>query len=413
MTLSALRCAAPGINSWLLAGLFFVIPTTIAPAYWLMLAILLLWLVEGRFAEKWQALRGNSVFWVFQAYFWILPLGLLWTEDFGDGRRMVNRAMFFLLSPVLLTVARPEHRWRYLGAFLLGVTMCEMLAYYNWLRLHAFAFLPEGIQVDKNEFDTAPFVDRIMYAPVLALAAYVAGHELLFREGRLRALFGFSLLLTAGNLIISGGRTGQLAFIVLMGLLTIQRFARRPVLGSIGAVAVMAGVFALAYAGSEYFRERTDVALHELANYENAVDSAVGLRIVYNINSWRIFADHPLAGVGTGDFEEAYRIVNDRHTPMWRPTHNPHSQYLMALTTTGFLGGIVLLLTLLPPALLRLPRSDGLDRLRVALPVLFLIICALESYLWRTNTSLMFVLFSVMLYASPSYATTPWREVGK
>ena len=39
MSLSALRCAAPGINSWLLAGMFFVIPTTIAPAYWLMLTL--------------------------------------------------------------------------------------------------------------------------------------------------------------------------------------------------------------------------------------------------------------------------------------------------------------------------------------------------------------------------------------
>lgn len=401
MSLSALRAAAPDVNSWLLAGLFFVIPTTIAPAYWLMLAILLLWLLEGRFALKWQALRGNSVFWAFQAYFWILPLGLLWTEDFDDGRRMVSRAMFFLLSPVLLTVARPEHRWRYLGAFLVGVTMCELLAYYNWLQLHVWHFLPEGIRVDKDQRDTAPFVDRIMYTPVLALAAYVAGHELLFGDRRLRTLFGISLLLTAGNLLISGGRTGQLAFIVLMGLLTLQKFARRPVLGSIGAVAVMASVFAIAYGGSEYFRERTDSALRELSDYESAVNNAVSLRIVYNINSWRIFSEHPLTGVGTGDFEETYRLVNARHTPAWDPTHNPHSQYLLALTTTGLFGGIALLVALLPPALLRLPRSDGLDRLRVALPVLFLLICALESYLWRTNTSLMFVLFSVLLYASP------------
>ena len=121
----------------------------------------------------------------------------------------------------------------------------------------------------------------------------------------------------------------------------------------------------------------------------------------HNINSWRIFSEHPLTGVGSGDFRDAYRDVNARHTPQWTPTHNPHSQYFLVLTTTGLMGGIVLLLVYLPPPLFRIPYHDGLDRLRVALPVLYLIISAFESYLWRTNTSLMFVLFSAMLYATP------------
>jgi len=407
---TAVRTHVPEVNSWLLAGLFFVVPTTIAPAYWLMLLILVLWVVEGGFAQKWLALRGNSVFWVFQAYFWMFPLALLWTEDLSDGRRMVSRGLFFLLSPVLLTVARPEHRWRYLGAFLVGVTMCELLAYYNWLQLHVLPALPDGIRVDKDPFDTAPFVDRIMYTPVLAMAGYVAGHQVVFGSGRIRLLYALSLALTFGNLVFSGGRTGQLAFIALMGLLTLQRFARRPLLGIAGALVVMMLFFTGAYTGSDYFHERADTALRELSNLEAEVDSAVGLRIVYNMNSWRIFSEHPLTGVGTGDFREAYRIVNERHTPEWTPTHNPHSQYFLVLTTTGILGGIVLLLVYLPPALLRIPYRDGLDRIRIALPVLFLIISALESYLWRTNTSLMFVLFSALLYASAPIEKTRIAE---
>lgn len=401
MSAMSLRPHIPDINSWLLAALFFVVPTTIAPAYWLMLIILVLWLIEGDFTRKWQALRGNPMFWIFQAYFWLFPLALLWTEDFDDGKRMVSRTLFFLLSPVLLSVARTEHRWRYLGGFLLGVTMCELLACYNWLQLHLLPALPDGIRVDKDLRDTAPFVDRILYTPVLAMAGYVAGHEAVFGRGRRRLLGVMSLLLTFVNLVFSGGRTGQLAFIILMGLLTLQRFARRPLLGIGGGVAVMATMFGIAYTGSDYFRERTDTALDQLTHYEEAVDSSVGLRIVYNINSWRIFSEHPLIGVGSGDFRDAYRDVNARHTPQWTPTHNPHSQYFLVLTTTGLLGGIVLLLVYLPPPLFRIPYHDGLDRLRVALPVLYLTISVFESYLWRTNTSLMFVLFSAMLYATP------------
>ncbi len=43
---------------------------------------------------------------------------------------------------------------------------------------------------------------------------------------------------------------------------------------------------------------------------------------------------------------------------------------------------------------MRIPRH-------LLVPLLFMVICALESYLWRTNTSLMFVLFNALLYATP------------
>lgn len=401
MTLADLRRAIPQLQLGLLAAMFFLIPTHIAPAYWLALGVLVSWAIDGRFGEKWAALRGNDVFWIFQAYFWIVVVGLLWTEDMRDGKRMVARAVWFVVAPIFLTSMRAADVPRYLFAFLLGVTMCELLAFYNWLQLHVFAWLPDGIRVDKDPLDTAPFVDRALYTPILAMAGYVAAHQMLFAalRPRTRLLMAASLLMTFANLVISGGRTGQLAFLIAMALATVQRFARRPLLGTSLATALCTVLLTGAYYGSDYFRERVDVAIAEASDYQSHVNSSVGHRITYTLNSVRLFSAHPLAGVGTGDFRQEYAKVNARYTPAWEPPFNPHNQFLFVLTTTGVLGGVAVLLVFFPPALFRRPYGDGYDRLRIALPVIFVVICMFESFLWRTNTSLMFVLFSCLLYA--------------
>lgn len=403
MSSARLRARIPDLNAWLLSLLFLLVPTHVAPAYWVCLAMLVLGVIEGGFRQKWESIRTNDVFWVFQLYFCIVVIGLLWTEDMHDGRRMVSRAVFFLVFPVFLGAARARDLPRHLMAFLAGVTACELLAFYNWLQLHVLPWLPPGIRVDKDPFDTAPFVDRALYTPILAMAGYVAIHQLLFaaRTRGERVLLSMSLLMTFVNLVISGGRTGQVAFLVAMSLATLQRFARRPALGGTLAILLCASLAGTAYLGSGYFRERVNMAIDEATSYQSHVNSSVGHRITYTLNSLRLIREHPLIGVGTGDFREEYARINARYTPAWEPAFNPHNQFLFALTTTGTLGGIALLLVYLPPALWRMPYGDGYDRLRVALPVIFVTISMFESFLWRTNTSLMFVLFSAILYASP------------
>ena len=116
--LAAPRSRIPAINGMLFASLFFFLPAHVAPAYSISGLILLLSLVEGRFAEKWAQLKGDPLFWIFQAFFWITPLSLLWTDDLQAGLRMVGRYAFFLLSPLYLTIARRELAPRCIAAFL-------------------------------------------------------------------------------------------------------------------------------------------------------------------------------------------------------------------------------------------------------------------------------------------------------
>lgn len=403
--LDRLRARIPAINAGLFVSLFFFLPGKVGLAYIVTALMLILSMVEGRFSEKWQRLKGDPLFWIFQALFWVFPLSLLWTEDLDAGYRMVGRYTFFLLSALYLTVARRELIPRCIAAFLAGCALAEVLAYYNWLQLHVYPDWPRGVRVWKDPFDTAPFVDHIMYAPILAWAGYLALRGALTRTGLPRIAYLLLAGATAGNLLFSGGRTGQLAFLVMVAVLIFQRFARRPLLAGALSVVAVGGLLGGGYVGSDFFRARVDAAIHEVSILETNVNTSSGLRLNFYMNSLRLFAEKPLLGVGAGDYTVEYDRINALHSPVAFTTTNPHNQYLFVLSTTGVLGGAALALVLLPPTLWR-RRDPELDGLRLALLVFIGTICMLESYLWRSNTSLLYVIFAVMLHGHGSRVTS-------
>ena len=151
------------------------------------------------------------------------------------------------------------------------------------------------------------------------------------------------------------------------------------------------------YHASSDFKARVDDAVEGVARFEQLPNTSVSLRIVYVLNAWRIYAEHPLLGVGIGDYRNEYARVNAVHTPQWNPAWNPHNQYLLTLTAAGAPGGVMLALVLLFPLLRRGP-ADARARIRRAVPTLLIVICLLESYLARSNVSMMYLLFTAALW---------------
>jgi len=400
-TVNVVRAHIPLINSYLLAAVFFMIPIKVGPAYILSGLMLLLWLLEGQAGAKYQELRRHPLAWVFWLYALIPVISLFWSQDLFWGVMMAKRGLFFLLFPLYMSVTRKEHVTLYITTFIASVGMTELLAYYNWLQLHVFPGLPQGIRNNHDVWQIAPFVNSIMYNPILAFAAYMVGHAVLFEElqTRRKLMYWFFLLTISVNMFLSGGRSGQIGFFVMIALLIFQRFARRPIAATLVALAVSGGIFVAAYQASPLFRQRADLAAYEILHYRQVVNSSVGLRINYAVNAFRMFTGSPVFGVGVGDYPAEYARINAAHSPQWGTDFNPHNQYLFALSTTGLIGGAALISILFWPPYYARRIRDEWSRVRIALPLLFAVICLGESYLWRSNTSLMFVLFSAILYA--------------
>ncbi len=396
----AWRDRLAAVNSGLLTALFFLIPTQITPAWVLTGLMLVFWLIEGRWSEKWTALRSNPVFWVFQAYFWWVVVSLLWTSNMAEGRGMVSRYLFFMLSAVYFTVVRREHTQRYLLAFAVSVVLCEGLATYNWLHLNHYPDWPSGLRAQKGAMETAPFVDRILFGPTLAFAGYVGAWKALTTSGLPRVAWAFTVVSAFAVLSFSASRVGMISFSLMMALLAFQVLVKRRVLALASAAAVLGacaiGLYALSDANT---KDRIGQIFSESRQLDTAVNESLPLRYMMAVNTLHIIAAHPWLGVGAGDFTTEYRAVNDQRSPAWMPTRNPHNQLLFNLVTTGVFGGVLLFAVwIAPPWLTRHWPDDGLRPLRIGLPVFYFFVCLSESYIWRSNTGLMFMLFATLLY---------------
>lgn len=401
------------VNSALLALLFVLLPTQIAPAYVVSGLLLLCWLVEGRFRDKWLSLRGNPVFWIFQAYVLWFAVSLAWTADLAAGLGMLKRHGFFILAAIYFTAVRTEHRQRYLMAFAAGVVACELMAAYNWLHLNHYPQWPDGIRADKDSIETAPFVDRVMFGPIVAFAGYVGAWQAWVNRGKRRVVWALTVATALVNLSFSGSRTGMVVFILMMALLAFQMLAGRRVFASVvasAAVAVSAlGLYALADPVSKH---RIGLVYAEAGQLDSAVNESIPHRYMMAVNTLVIIAEQPWLGVGAGDFVADYAAVNSQRSPDWKVPTNPHNQLLFTVVTTGVVGGALLLAVwFAPPWLARRWPDDGLRVLRVGLPVFYFVICLSESFLWRTNTTLMFVLFSAWLYGPGFVPSVTSRRV--
>lgn len=357
--------------------------------YVLSAMLLLLWIVEGKWREKAIAVFRSRLCLAFIAYYSVFLFAMLWTEDLATGWKMVARQTPLLLFPLFWSSAEPDYRERYISAFLAGVTVCAILAFYNWAQMHWLPDWPRGVRVlFKDPEDTAPFVDRIMYTPILALGAYFSLRRIVFSRNtrdHISALIITCLLVS--NLAFSGGRAGMAMFAALTVALVFERIKNRGRAFLI-CVVLLPATFFTAYNTQNYFARRVDVAIADIKTFQQNPNSSFGQRIVYWTTSFRLFLQHPVLGVGSGDFNNEYKQMKPEYWKSTPDTNNPHNQFLLTASTTGLLGLTALFF------IFYFAASSGVDMRTTSLLVGFTVVCMFESYLWRSNTALT---FSVML----------------
>lgn len=376
-------------------------PGEMAPINISAVLAIVFWLLLPGLRERLNTLRVHPVFWAFQAYFWLLVIGLAWTDDIAHGLELIDHALpLVILAPALLTLIRHDNYEHVITAYLLGVLLCVVLAHYNLLRMHWFVDWPEGIWVNRSPGDTAPFVDRVTYAPMLAWAALLSLRRTWSATGAWRVAYGAMTLAIVNNLLFSGGRTGVLAFLVLLGFFIVWQLRMqllRAIILSVSAICIIA---ALSYGLIPHFKERVDLAIAEVTDYENHLDGGVSERILMAGHAWHLFQQAPVFGLGTGDYKNAYEARHKLLTPQWRIYSHPHNQFLYTATITGIVGLVVLLLVYYPVSLLCMPFNDGRDDLRIALCAWMTVVSLFGSYLWRSQTAMFFVLFSCLAWAA-------------
>jgi len=385
------------IYQYLLISLAFVFPLTVAGGNLIIGIIVLIWLLSGNYKVKFNQIINNKLAVLSILFFSLHVIGLIWTDDIKWGLTIVKKMSDFLfLLPILLTITKREYIKYYISAFILAMTLTEVLSYLVWFEV-----------IDPLHKATVgnptPTMSHISYNPYLTFAIYLIAHELLNNKSLSsfsKYLYSFFALTMSVNMFITGGRAGQVMFFAMITILIFQYYNSKKIKAAVLSIIILPSIFMTAYSVSPQFNNRVHQALGDLYSYSSGeVNTSIGQRISFTLNSLKIIQENPIIGVGTGDFPNEYKMVNIKHSPDVSLTVNPHNMYILTTVQLGLLGLIIMLSMFYYQFKFAVTSKITIVRdLGIALPMLFLVIMWSDSYLLGHFTTVLFVFFSSFLY---------------
>ena len=386
------------IYQYLLITLAFVFPLTVVGGNLIIGIIVLTWLLSGNYKAKFNQIISNKLAVLSILFFSLHVLGLLWTDDLKWGLTIVKKMSDFLfLLPILLTITKKEYIKYYISAFILAMSLTEVLSYLVWFEI-----------IDPLHKATVgnptPTMSHISYNPYLAFGIYLITHELLSNKSLsaiAKYFYAFFALTMSINMFITGGRAGQVMFFAMITILIFQYYNPKRIKAAILTMIIVPSIFMSAYSLSPQFNNRVDAVFDDISAYTNEETSnnSIGQRITYTINSFKIIQNNLLFGVGTGDFPSEYEKVHVKNMSDAGLTVNPHNMYILTTVQLGVLGLASMLLIFYHQLKFALSSKVGIMKdLGVVLPMLFLVIIWSDSYLLGHYTTILFVFFSSFLY---------------
>ncbi|MBO1927648.1 O-antigen ligase family protein [Thiomicrorhabdus sp. 6S2-11] len=402
---SKLRRISKTTAELLIIPAFFFLPIQAAPVNTLLVLAMLFWTLSGNLSQQLtQALKHPLskafVFFAFTAF-----ISLIWTDNLEQGLHFSEKYLPYLFFPVILLLINTKFQTHYLAAFFLGIALSEILSYSMWLGITDMGKAPN----DPNLWDHTAFIGHVLYSPIVAFAAYMMLSRLILGWKELKTWQRISLVLFSTTIIINlfftHGRTGMVALLGLLFVVFLLRFPKAKFKAITLSLALTTVIPLIAYSTLDDFKQRVDIGKDDITHLfeNNNAETSLGHRLISWYASIEIIKENPVLGVGIGDFAKEYeKIMSTQNVKYWS-TSNPHNQYLFTFTTSGIIGllslvGIYLTIGYLTYQDYKTTPKNELNPIKVGLLILFLIIPLAESYLWRSNTSLLLILFSAFLF---------------
>lgn len=318
-----------------------------------------------------------------------IPLFLLLFKD----QTLRQRAELVLIATLLLTAVLS---WL-IGLRVLGVDFCV------WESCEAS--------------NPSVFLSHIPHNMMMAFATFL--FALKAREEKIvklkLAYIGLALFTGADVLFLVQGRTGYMVMGALVAYfiwVALQQYlhkrARR--LGwkeGVIFLTLLGLSVGGAYQLSSRLQQRVDLIVAESFAWKNTGknDSSTGQRLEFYSNSLEIIKAHPLVGVGTGGFAEAYRQQVEPKGLV--PTRNPHNEYLHLTAQLGIAGCVLFLFLLYTQWRTAAQLKNAYDRDAAIGLTLTLMVASLFNTPLMDHTEGLFFAYAGALYFSAYCSPSP------
>lgn len=371
----------------------FILPLSRALISLIIILLILFWLLEGKFKEKLKKIKENRVLMAIAFFILWSFITLLWT-DYSEHLLRTIRLNFYLLGLfIIATSIKKENIASIITAFLSGMFISEIIAYGVFFELWTFKHA--------TPVTPSPFMMHMDYSVFLAFSSMLLLNRLFssiysFKE---KVFIAFFFLTVTGNLFLSTGRTGQVALIAAIFVLSFIHY-RVTIKSFFISSALLITIIFSAYTISDSFVMRVNQTQKDVTNIlNNNLNGPWGVRLAYWIITYDAFKEHPF-GNGLGNYSQAiqeqmknndYDFLNDGRKEFMAKIH-PHNQYLLIILDTGFVG-FLLFLNIIYQLLIYRIKDKETKELSILFTTIFFISCLAEPLLIKQFTLVLFVLF--------------------
>ncbi len=308
--------------------------------------------------------------------FFSYAISLSYTDDLSKGIDFTYVQNSYLIIPLIIWINRRQivlyfDRFTvyYIGGVLVAciITLILFMIPESAVRqlitwIPALNPFPETI--NRVQFGLySPFIDRLQFSNLITVSILATLWMNMKRGFRTDWLLALMVLITCSALL--GGRGGQLALLVGLivwitgfyrtrwrGILT-KRMGRSGAMLTLILILVAVGIIFpyTIYKTVPAVSKRYQQLIWELKIYEDGSfrmhdydHFTVLRRVVAYQNSLQMIREHPVFGVGVGDFQQEMQAIYDRDDLDF--TVNSHNQLLFIWNTSGVLGVSALLFVL-------------------------------------------------------------------
>jgi len=328
--------------NYLMIGYAFVLPLSRAGMIAIAGLMLLLALFDYALKEKIALIKKDYVSLAILGFILFNTLSLVWvsSENLFNAIRYVSKYWYFLPIFVFFTSLKSENLYRVISAFILGMFVSEIISYGIFFEIWEFKHgTPDN---------PSPFMHHIEYSIFLAFTALLLLNRI-FNEGEWKFKLFYSLFFITilGNLFLTNGRTGQIAFMIGLIVLGFMSFKNK-FKAFLVSIVLLSTIVGTAYTFSNTFHQRVAIGKEDIVKViENKnYCSSWGARLGFWVIASDIFVENPILGVGIKDnMREFHSLVEQKYPEMDCITYLPHfhNQYLQIVTATGLVGLFIFL----------------------------------------------------------------------
>ena len=324
--------------NYLIVGLAFSLPTTIAGIVFFHHMIILAFLFKGNFSSAFQELKQSKVMVTLFLFLLLSLLSVIWSEDKTFALLYVKKYYHFLTIPIMYLYFNPKYIKHAFNSFLLGMLLSEIFSYGIFFEIIHYNNVPSS--------DPSPFMNHSDYSMFLAFSAMILLNRIFFTHHKWhRVFYILYFLTTTSNLFLNGGRTGQFIFVASLFVvlfLNIKHKIKAGVIATIFSIAILT----ISYNTSPIFKARGTQAYNDITQtfVDGNYNDSFGIRVSLWILGANVFSDNILIGTGIGDeahgmqqYAEKYNIKRYQNYNGFMDYHSTFIQHAAQLGIPGLI----------------------------------------------------------------------------